>query len=237
MVIENSGNLGPADHLRRLQDALEGNPVRQLETTPSERPGQVAAEADQATLADQLEVTWRITNRDIQRVQERIVSNQIMLQALEQIQEEIASLGENLQASGEESSRVDLVRRTVQNITDLLHNARFNNVPLIEDLNAEGLGLTRIEPRMRPRAVGQKLLEAAARVEDRLDEVRQEDAVDRRELRALEVGLENLEAARNTGRPDAAQEVEAHLEAVRQEIPGRGDAQFNLTPDRVLELI
>lgn len=237
MVIENTGNMRPGERLRGLQDALEGNPVRQREIIPSETPGQTRPAADRASLADQLEVTWRTTNRDIQRVQERIVSNQIMLQALEQIGEEIASLRESLGASGEEPTRADLVSQTLRNIADVAQEARFNNVPLIEDLDAEGLGLTRIEPRMQPQVVGQRLLEAAAQVEDRLDEVRQEDAVDHRQLRALEVGLENVLAARDTGRPKAAQEVEAHLEAVRQEISSRGAAPFNLTPDRVLDLI
>ncbi len=237
MVIENTGGMRPPDQARQLQDALGGNPVRQVEAPRPETAREVQPQRDQVTLADQLEVTLRTTNRNFQRIQERIVSNQITLEALGDIQNEIRSLREQLQVLADEPMDLDLVSQTVRNITALAENARFNNVPLLDDFTAEGLGLTRIEPEMQRQEVGQRLLEATAQVEDRLDEVRQEDAVDRRELRALEVGLENLTAARNTERPNAAQEVEANLRVVRQEIPRQGAGEMTLTPDRVLELI
>jgi len=237
MVIENTGGMRSAEQAGQLQEALGGNPIRQVQPRRQAAQPKASPESDRATLRDQLEVTLRATNTNFQRIQERIVSNQITLEALGQIQEEIRSLRETLQSLGEEHMDIDLVSQTIQNISGLTENARFNNIPLLDDFTAEGLGLTRIEPEMPQQEVGQRLLEAAALVEERLDEVRQEDAVDRRELRAQEVGLENLTAALNTERPDAAQEIEANLAAVRQEISRQGGGEVNLTPDRVLELI
>lgn len=235
MVTENTGGISGAQ-MGRLREALGGNVVRQ-ETV--QRPRQVQSpqvENDRATLADQIQVTLRATNTRFERVQERIVSNEIMRAALGNIQNEIGQLRGVIQRLGNEPMDLDLVSQTINTITRLSENARFNNIPLLSDFNAEALGLTRILPDTPREDIGRTLSQANATIERRLDEVRQENAVERRELESLEIGMENVMAALNAERQMNSEDVQENLEIVRREIR-RGGGEVNLTPDRVLELI
>lgn len=235
MAINNTRGIQGGDLSRQLRETLDGNVVRQAQAAP---PGQQQQAVDKVTLADRLERTLRSTNTNFQQVQERIVSNQIVLDGLTNIRDEVANLRDGLKAAIDEPAGTDLVSQSINTITQLSEQLRFNNEPLLDDFNAEALGITRITPDTSQRETEQILQEADVRVQTRVDEIREEDTIDRRELEQLNVTMENVRAAVNTGRLNEQRDLQQAIEAVRQEA-GRGPnaAAGNLTPDRVLELI
>jgi hypothetical protein len=240
MVIENSGNINsPQPGSNPLREALSGEQVRADRQPPEVQNDTAPSIArDIASFAQRYEATVRQINDRFQQVQERMVADEITRDALGNIQNELRGLRESIGRLGDEPVNLEQLGQTLNNIDNLAMGARFNNEPLVQDMTAEGLGLTRITP---PREtglneIGQALDTANTRVEDRLEETRQEQEVNRREMQRLEVGLENINAARDAQRLNEARDVQNMVDAVREDIQ-RGGGEMNLRPSRVMELI
>lgn len=218
-----------------LREALSGSPMERTGQTQQMRPSD---RADSLSIAEQLEATLRQNNDNFRQVQQRILTNEMTMEALGQIQEEIQSMRSMLRNLPPEGMDLDLVSQTINNIDRLSDTVRFENVPLLDDFSAESLGLTRIiAPDQDIEQVGQALQNGISRAEERLDEVRQEDAIDRQQLNDLEVSRENITAALATQRANRQEDMQQAAENVRQDIPQRGGGDVNLTPDRVMDLI
>jgi len=190
------------------------------------------------TLSEQLRVTLRTANEDLQRVQERIVGGQQAADALGRIRDQIVNLRAALQQNVAQPQRIDAISQTIDNINRLAENTRFQGNPVLTDVNAETLGLANMASSdLRPAEYDRVLEQAQTRVEDRLNETRQENAVDRRRMETLQVTLENVAAATPRQQPEEPENVERAVETIRQEGLRTGRGEINLTPDRVLELI
>ncbi len=238
MVIRGTGATPGSENPSRLREALQGRPVRQTQQQQAAQPTQTAGGPDRVTLSEQLRVTLRTANEDLQRVQERIVAGQQAANALEGIRDQVVNLRSALQQNIAQPQRIDAISQTIDNINRLAENTRFQGNPVLPDMNAETLGVANAAPGTTPPAEYDRALEQAqAQVENRLNETRQENAVDRRRMETLQVTLENVAAATPRQQPEEPQNVDRAVETIRREGMRAGRGEINLTPDRVLELI
>ena len=261
MVIDNTGTVTGGGGAERLREVLEGNPVRQIREQV-ETPPQETEQQDRVTLSSQLEVAMRTTNDRMARVQERSIANQETLQGLNEIEDELEKLRTALEYNNQQDQAnpevnpprdtqnapearrntraqdQETINQAVENIDRIVQNTEFRGERLVEEYSAEELGLTQIQATEQRVEVEQVVEEAQVKVRDRQQEVRQEQEVDRQEMQSLQVGMENISAARSAERIDETreQDVKRAVEAIRQEGPRGGD-QMQLTPSRVLELI
>ena len=238
MVIDNNGGTVPNDPAGALREALGGAVVRREREPSLEGPPELRQGEERMTLSDRLAMSLRSATQEIEKVQERIAASQVATDALSDIRDAVDDLRTALTDLGEERISIDLLSQAIQRISELSENATFSNVPLLDDFNAESLGLTRIIPNETPDdEVGRVLREGSARLEERLDEVREEEAVDRRQLQVSQVRLENVQAALNVERVSSPEETEENLRAVREELDRQEPSPGSLDADRVLDLI
>jgi hypothetical protein len=238
MVIRGTGATPGAENPTRLREALQGRPVRQAQQQQTAQPTQAAGGTDRVTLSEQIRVSLRTANREMQRVQERIVAGQQAAEALGGIRDQIVNLRSALRQNVTQPQRIDAISQTIENINRLAENARFQGNPVLPDVNAETLGVANTAPEETPPAEYDRALEQAqTRVETRLNETRQENAVDRRRMETLQVTLENVAAAMPRQQPEEPQNVDRAVETIRREGMRTDRGEINLTPDRVLELI
>lgn len=237
MVIRSTGATPGPENSGRLREALQGRPIRRSPQPAAVQQGQ-ADGTDRVNLSEQIRVSLRTANEEMQRVQERIVAGQQAASALGEIRNQIETLRSTLRQDLTEQGRIDAISQTIGNINRLAENTRFQGIPVLNDLNAEGLGMTTVVPG-EPQTVeyGRTLEQAQAQVENRLQETRQEDAVDRRRMEALQVTLENVAAARPRESLEEPQDIERAVETIRREGMRGGRGGIDLSPDRVLELI
>ena len=240
MAVNDPGGIGPQTRL--LREAIGGNPIEQVEEAPQEsaqaqNPPEVQ-QTDQSRLRESSEVQLRTLNTDFQQVQEQIITNRITSDSLAEIRNEIRNLQDRLQNLGDEPLDIEEIGETLNRIDQLAESARFNNVPLLDDFNSESLGIRRLETSevTETEQTEQQLLQSAAQVDDRLDQAREQEVTDRRELESLQVAFENVSASRNSERISEIQEIEENLREIQADMP-RGEEAMNLTADRVMELI
>jgi hypothetical protein len=238
MAIRGTGATPGSENPTRLSEALQGRPVRQAPQQQAGQPVQGTGGNDRVTLSEQIRVTMRTANEDMQRVQERIVMGRQAADALEGIRDQVVNLRSALQQNIAQPERIDAISQTINTINRLAENTRFQGNPVLTDVNAETLGVANAAPGATPPAEYDRVLERAqTQVENRLNETRQENAVDRRRMETLQVTLENVAAVTPREQPEEPQNVERAVESIRREGMRGGRGEIDLTPDRVLELI
>jgi len=239
MAMDNTGGIRDSQQAAQLRNALSGTPVQRRPEEQTQATGAAAGGAqDQAQVSGGATATaLRETNRAFEAVQSRAVAAQVESEALTSVREEIVQLRGDLQDMATERVSPDRLSQVITRVNQLAEEARFNNVPLLSDFSAESLGLTRMTPDMERQEMGQILQNASGQVNDRLREVRQEEAVDRREMERLNVAMENLNAAMNSERLENERDLQQAVDRVQEGLRQRPEPGGNLSADRVMELI